>query len=388
LEVRGAPAPMTISEPEKMSIELRGGWAFERGQADSLAVSLSTEDAVHLTGELHRALWHTPEQLLQWSSVLPALDGLVRAFRAPVAPPTLLEFVRSTGFGQLFVELTGRCNERCVHCYASSSPEVESQLELAEVLHVVDEGAELGFTTIQFTGGDPLLSPWLVPAVQRAQERGFENIEIYTNGLALRPELAQALAQRGAQFAFSMYSHRAAVHDAITQTPDSWARTRRAIQLAVDTGARVRVNAVLREENATDLAALRTLLEEMGVPAGRIRADRERPVGRGQWDAQTQLDHSQPAEMHQASTGSGRRGKLAVTYDGNIVPCIFDRQLILGSLRQGQGLRAALARPVRSFRRGFPFPQTPRSLLQVVGQPLGCGSCRARHSVLDGLEFA
>lgn len=369
------------------SVELRGGWAFERGAADSLAANLSADQVVHLTGELHQALWHRPQQLLRWSSVLPDLRDLVEAFQQPSTLLTVLDFVRGDGFGQLFVELTGRCNERCVHCYASSSPEVTSQLDLAQVLNVVEDGAQLGFTTILFTGGDPLLSLWLLPAVQRAQELGYPNIEIYTNGLALRPELAQALAQHGARFAFSMYSHRAAVHDAITQTPDSWERTRRAVQWALDTGAVVRVHATLREENADDLAPLRQLLQGMGVAPERIRADRERPVGRGHWDDRTQLDYGLSTEMHQTTPASSRRGKLAVTYDGNIVPCLFDRQVLLGSICHGMGLRAALARPVRSFRRGFPLVPARGLQLQVVGQPLACGSCQARHPILDGLEF-
>lgn len=368
-----------------MSVELRGGWAFERSVTGTLAVNLTTEQTLHLTGELHVALWDTPQKLLQWSSVLPVIDDVVEAFQRYPVPATLLEFVRGDGFGKLFVELTGRCNERCVHCYASSSPEVTSQLSWDQVLSVVDDGARLGFTTIQFTGGDPLLSPWLLPAVQRAKEQGYATIEVYTNGLALRPDLAQALTQHGVSFAFSMYSHRAAVHDSITRTPDSWDRTCRAIRCAIEAGAVVRVGGVLREENAGDLASLRQLLAEMGVAPERISVDRERPVGRGHWDEKTQLDHRPPTEMHQVSSGSARRGKLAVTYEGNIVPCIFDRQVVLGSLAD-QGLRASLARPVRSLRRGGHVAARPQ--LQMLGQPLACGSCRARHSMLDGLELA
>src|SRR5262249_28098931 len=36
---------------------------------------------------------------------------------------TRADVLRGTGFSLLFIELTGRCNERCAHCYADAAPE-------------------------------------------------------------------------------------------------------------------------------------------------------------------------------------------------------------------------------------------------------------------------
>src|SRR5690606_35876914 len=68
----------------------------------------------------------------------------------PLTPSAALSLGR---FDTLFIELVGQCNERCVHCYASSSPEIRAKLEHREVESILADAAALGFTRVQFTGG-------------------------------------------------------------------------------------------------------------------------------------------------------------------------------------------------------------------------------------------
>ncbi|HTE18377.1 MAG TPA: radical SAM protein, partial [Armatimonadota bacterium] len=119
----------------------------------------------------------------------PALGELVAWLATPAVPLTRYNAVRLDGFDTLFLELLGRCNERCVHCYADSAPEVTGALDRDSVLAVIDQAAAAGFRRIQFTGGDPLLCEFLPEAVAHAAARGVPHIEIFTNGLALTPGL-------------------------------------------------------------------------------------------------------------------------------------------------------------------------------------------------------
>ena len=53
----------------------------------------------------------------------------------------------------------------------------------------------LGFDLVQLTGGDPLISPHCIRAVEFAAEIGIPQVEIYTNGLALRGRTLRPLAR-------------------------------------------------------------------------------------------------------------------------------------------------------------------------------------------------
>ena len=55
------------------------------------------------------------------------------------------------GLDLLFVELLGRCNEQCIHCYAESGPHVETALERPVVERVLREARALGIESVQFT---------------------------------------------------------------------------------------------------------------------------------------------------------------------------------------------------------------------------------------------
>ncbi|MBL9013830.1 MAG: hypothetical protein JNL83_06630, partial [Myxococcales bacterium] len=75
----------------------------------------------------------------------PALGAIVSWLATPAVPLTALDLVRLDGFDTFFLELLGRCNERCVHCYADASPTVDEGLARETALRVIAEAATLGF---------------------------------------------------------------------------------------------------------------------------------------------------------------------------------------------------------------------------------------------------
>jgi len=253
-------------------------------------------------------------------------------------PLTALDALKLDGFDTLFVELVGTCNERCVHCYAESSPQVRAALERETCEAIVDDAHALGFRRIQFTGGDPLLCRFLPELVARA--RAMEQREIYTNGLLLDDELLDRLAPHAPSFAFSYYSHDPAVHDAITRTKGSHRRTRAAIERALARKLPVRVGIVVLSDNVDSVDATYADLEQMGVPD--ISVGAVKTAGRGSafaWKPRDTTDASQAT--HRAA--SVTEGTLAVTYDGDVVPCIFNRTRKLGTVGPGRRLRDVIA---------------------------------------------
>jgi MoaA/NifB/PqqE/SkfB family radical SAM enzyme len=283
----------------------------------------------------------------------------------------------------LFLEVAGRCNERCVHCYADSAPEVRAALDLDACVRVIHEAATLGFERLQLTGGDPLLCPFLPDLAREARSAGFQSIEVYTNGIALSDERLALLATHGASFAFSFYSHDPAVHDAITRVAGSQRRTRDAIARVLRRGLQTRVSIVLMEANAQHLEATTAFLVDLGVPLERIGSDRVRGVGRGA-NALHDLRRAPPVSLAPAHTNhSGARGgcevprwpgKLCVAYTGSVYPCIFSRGIELGHVAR---------EPLRSILDRARDRRATATDIGAFGDQLACFDCRLTAMALD-----
>lgn len=342
---------------------LQGGWYLDRSRPDCVrAFDLSVGSEVVFEG----ALAEHPE-LAARAAGLPRLE---RALSEPEEPATLRRLLAPEGFGLLFLELTGRCNENCVHCYASSGPEVSASLDRELVFTVLRDAATLGFRSVQLTGGDPLISPVFLEAAQLTSALGLR-LEVYTNGLALREEMVRTLARQHARLAFSVYSADPAAHDAVTQTPGSHARTLRAIALAQEHGLDLRVGVVLSEANAEGLDDTVSFLVAQGIDESKIATTRERSVGRG--EHRNQQERLERGRAH--ATEPDRLGKLCVSYEGKVLPCIFDRKTVLGDVRE-RSLGEILDQEVGSLR----FPRH----LRPVSEELSCQDCQFRRRLLGG----
>lgn len=299
---------------------------------------------------------------------LPALEGIAQATPTSDALRQLV----CGDLGLLFVELTLRCNERCLHCYADATPEQQAHLSAEEIIDLLDQARALGRARVQFTGGDPLIHPELVTAVRHARARDFATIEIYTNGLLLHDALLQRLTEAGGAalaFAFSLYSHDAARHDAVTRLPGSWQRTITAIRRVVARGIPCRVSIITMAHNRDDAEPTRALLRSMGVEEAAIAVHPIRAIGRGR-DQSVDRDE----EPALPTPLPPRRGKLCVAADGAILPCIFARGRRLGNIRRG-----AIVEQLRAI------PIGPASAaVDACHNQLSCHDCRTSAWLLGG----
>lgn len=425
----GAEISLTSSEPRPPRPFRAGDWLILPEAERVLAFFGDRDEEVSLAGEVARAPYGDEKALSTLAQIgrfEPKMARLHRALRDhDAAPLDVGSLLAPDGIGLLFLELTGQCNEACVHCYAESSPERREHLSEDEVLSVVRQAAALDVETIQLTGGDPLVSRTYLAAARLARELGIPDIEIYTNGLGLTERVADDLAPLGVDFAFSFYSHRPEVHDAITRTPGSQVRTLAAIERARARGLRVRVSVVARGDNEADHEATVALIEARGVSRRSIRFDQERSVGRGAFQdlvvpyglvggapeeraaapveapATTVLSTDFAPALPAASAerapdaaarppavstepaahgARGKSGKLCVSYSGDVYPCIFARTRPLGSIRSSS-LAQILARPLTAReRRGRALPLAGS---EGSEDRLSCGDCQRGERVLS-----
>jgi MoaA/NifB/PqqE/SkfB family radical SAM enzyme len=234
------------------------------------------------------------------------------------------------GLSFLWLEITGRCNLFCSHCYADSGPraDLHGNMTYGNWTRVIDEAAELGCRSVQFIGGEPTMHPQLDDLVDHANHRGFEFIEVFTNATRLGKELVGCFQRCGVHVATSFYSDDPGVHDHITQGRGSWQRTVSGIETALAAGLPIRVGVIETERNVGHGPHAIEFLKALGVQD--LRMDRERGVGRGK------LVHlGGEGERYQELCGQCWKGKLCVTSNADIFPCVFARATPLGDVRSG-----------------------------------------------------
>lgn len=161
------------------------------------------------------------------------------------------------------MDVTYRCNERCVHCYLDHDD--HGELTTAEIKGVLDQMAEAGVFFLTFSGGEVFMRRDFLELVEYARRLMF-NVKIKTNAVMIHEEEARRIRELDIDtIQISVYSHRPEVHDAITKLPHSFERTIQSIRFLKEQGLRVKIANVLMTLNSADHEGVRQLAEELGV---------------------------------------------------------------------------------------------------------------------------
>jgi radical SAM protein with 4Fe4S-binding SPASM domain len=161
------------------------------------------------------------------------------------------------------LDVTWRCNERCVHCYLDHDD--AGELTFDEIDGLLKQMADAGVLFLTISGGEPMLRKDLFAIIRRARALSF-NVKLKTNAILIREEHAALIRELGVDTVqISVYSHRPEIHDAITKVPGSLKRTITAIRFLKAQGLKVTVANVLMRRNRFDYPSVKKLAEELGA---------------------------------------------------------------------------------------------------------------------------
>src|ERR687890_1260016 len=111
----------------------------------------------------------------------------------------------------LTVDLTNRCNMMCDPCFMDANQVgFVHELTLDEVKTILDDSLTIKprrQLTVQFSGGEPTISPIFLDAVAYACDIGYFSVQAATNGIrfAKSPEFAKAAAEAGLRYAYLQF---------------------------------------------------------------------------------------------------------------------------------------------------------------------------------------
>lgn len=268
-------------------------------------------------------------------------------------------------FNFLWVELTNRCNLKCVHCYSSSSPWSDSSnsLSLAEYIQILDNAFHAGCRSVQFIGGEPTLNKGLARLIEHARVTGYDYVEVYTNLTRLSEQLVEIISANGASVATSFYSENREIHDSITQVNGSYERTIYGIQRLLNAEIPLRVGIVCMPQNEKDVMETVDFLKSYGV--NEIRLDHVRKIGRGAEPGDRGNDTDQLC-------GSCWKGSLCVSPSGDVFPCIMARSQVVGSVRTGPVGEINASDRMHAVRTAIYAETTKRPLSNLSGIAASC----------------
>jgi radical SAM protein with 4Fe4S-binding SPASM domain len=276
----------------------------------------------------------------------------------------------------IWLELTSKCNLRCLHCYAESGPEASYKDSLVpeKWKEIIRDAAEIGFSKIQFTGGEPLLYPDLISLIRTARESDYEFIEVYSNLTLLSDKLVDEFKSSGVCAATSFYSYDRQTHNRTTQSKSSYDRTLNGIKKLINAEIPLRIGVILMEHNLSHREKTGEFLKELGVPKDKIGFDYVRCSGRGA-DMPQMKNNTPPRKLRKNHRGAivwnnCWAGKVAVKSDGTVSPCVFARRAT--DTVKGKRLREVVSgRKLRSYWE------------VTLGEVEVCRDCEFRYGCFD-----
>jgi 7,8-dihydro-6-hydroxymethylpterin dimethyltransferase len=111
----------------------------------------------------------------------------------------------------LTIDLTNRCNMMCDPCFMDANQVgFVHELMLDDIKTLLDNAISLKpkrQISVQFSGGEPTMSPHFLDAIRYARELGYNSVQAATNGIefAKDPAFARRAAEAGLRYAYLQF---------------------------------------------------------------------------------------------------------------------------------------------------------------------------------------
>jgi heme d1 biosynthesis radical SAM protein NirJ len=186
-------------------------------------------------------------------------------FMQELTQPTPLKLARKPSAPVVIWNLIRRCNLACKHCYTTSADiNFPGELSTEEVLDVMSDLQQFGVPALILSGGEPLLRPDIFTVSRQAKNLGFY-VALSSNGTRIDYDNIDHIADIGYHYVGISLDGLENTHDRFRRVPGSFAEAMRGIELCASRNIKVGIRFTLTKDNAHDLPALLTLIDDYNI---------------------------------------------------------------------------------------------------------------------------
>ncbi len=283
---------------------------------------------------------------------------------------------------RLYLDLTNRCNMRCLHCSVNAGDELPNLLTDEELRDLLVQARDMGIERVVFSGGEPLIRPGVHAILDAAVECGH-SVTVLTNGTLIDADSVRFFRERGISIKISLDGATAETHDYLRGS-GAFGRVMEVFHLLKDGGLGNRsAHFTVHRKNLHELSSLPALLDRIEVRT--LVVGTMKPAGRAAINSELVLPPAMIPYVRRIIallkvdrririsefTSKGWKGfgcpavcdKFGITADGRATTCVF-----LGSAHLGGSIRDS-------------------SLRELWGQYQATGSCFVPNPTCAACEW-
>jgi radical SAM protein with 4Fe4S-binding SPASM domain len=148
----------------------------------------------------------------------------------------------------LHIEITSKCNERCVHCYIPHDNKV-SDIESVLFYDILKQCERMRLLHLTLSGGEPMVHKHFCDFLRKCKEYDF-SVNVLSNLTLLNNEIITEMKANhllGVQV--SLYSMDSDIHDEITQMKGSFEKTKNAILKLIENDIPLQISCPIMKQN-------------------------------------------------------------------------------------------------------------------------------------------
>lgn len=167
------------------------------------------------------------------------------------------------------LEITRRCNLKCIHCRSSSEEEVKDHLDFSteEVFRIIDDIASYAKPVTVLSGGEPLLRKDLFEIAKYGENKGLRMC-LATNGTLVTDDVCNKIKASGIKIvSISLDGSNEDVHDSFRNQKGAFRGTMNAVELFKKHSIPFIINSSFTKRNQGEIPKVYRLAKELGATA-------------------------------------------------------------------------------------------------------------------------
>lgn len=246
----------------------------------------------------------------------------------------------------VWYEVTQSCNMKCLHCYEGGEHKPgKDLLTLHDWKNITHQLKEIGIGRVIVIGGEPTLYKHIEELLVFLHREEIKTT-LFTNTYPINNELMNTILKTRPEIKVSLYGINANVHDAITGIQGSFDKLINTITFLGKNGIEVNIAITVMRENEHQIDSFPEFVAQL--PIQRYKIDVIRKVFDGKQNLHFPDSESVKRKSYRHSPNfyatkeifdrnisfnSCWFGKLVITENGKVLPCVFARNHEIGNIR-------------------------------------------------------